>query len=269
MSWFGRLFGGDKPPPRLPGVESPIIVAMRAEAQPCVSLEPSAEPTGCFCGGAPDAALSQPWPQWQGDPLAFLAQIDLAAVTAAGGPDWLPADGVLLFFYGPDERWGFDPADRGAWVVMLGQPGTAPTMPPVYPLRHLQPVAAQSYPQPDRLRQQFEAEHDNSWENAWAFADPAEPAHKIGGYPDPVQGDEMELECQLASNGVDVGSPEGYASDAAKRLESGRADWRLLLQIDSDDAVMWGDVGKLYFWIREQDARAGDFSAAWLVLQCH
>ena len=141
-------------------------------------------------------------------------------------------------------------------------------MPPAYPLRHLQPVAAPSYPQPDRFWQRFEAEPDSSWDEAWAFADPAAPAHQMGGYPHPVQGDDMELECHLASNGIYVGSSEGYASDAAKQLESGRADWRLLLQIDSDDAVIWGDVGKLYFWIREQDARAGDFSAAWLVLQC-
>ena len=39
---------------------------------------------------------------------------------------------------------------------------------------------------------------------------------------------------------------------------------------DSDDdiEVMWGDMGILYFWVRESDARKRDFSAAWVVLQC-
>ena len=33
--------------------------------------------------------------------------------------------------------------------------------------------------------------------------------------------------------------------------------------------MMWGDVGTLHCWIREPDARAGDFSGVWLILQCH
>ena len=37
---------------------------------------------------------------------------------------------------------------------------------------------------------------------------------------------------------------------------------------DDDTGWMWGDVGTLYFWIREQDARAGDFSRVWMVFQC-
>ena len=32
---------------------------------------------------------------------------------------------------------------------------------------------------------------------------------------------------------------------------------------------MWGDGGMLYFWIREEDARAGRFDRAWAVLQCY
>ena len=53
-------------------------------------------------------------------------------------------------------------------------------------------------------------------------------------------------------------------------MRQGAADWRLLLQLDSDDGVdfMWGDAGVLYFWIREADARAMRFDRVWLVLQC-
>ena len=31
---------------------------------------------------------------------------------------------------------------------------------------------------------------------------------------------------------------------------------------------MWGDLGRLYYWIREQDLRRQAFDASWLVLQC-
>jgi uncharacterized protein YwqG len=81
----------------------------------------------------------------------------------------------------------------------------------------------------------------------------------------------MELECQLASNGVYCGEPAAYRDPETARLREGAEDWRLLLQFDSDDdlEVMWGDGGVLYFWIREQDARAGRFDNAWVVLQCH
>jgi hypothetical protein len=30
----------------------------------------------------------------------------------------------------------------------------------------------------------------------------------------------------------------------------------------------WGDVGRIYYWIREQDLRSRAFDAAWLILQC-
>jgi uncharacterized protein YwqG len=32
---------------------------------------------------------------------------------------------------------------------------------------------------------------------------------------------------------------------------------------------MWGDGGRLYFWIREQDLAVNNFDKTWLVLQCY
>jgi uncharacterized protein YwqG len=31
---------------------------------------------------------------------------------------------------------------------------------------------------------------------------------------------------------------------------------------------MFGDVGKIYYWIREDDLEKHDFDRVWLVLQC-
>jgi len=98
----------------------------------------------------------------------------------------------------------------------------------------------------------------------------AKPQHQVGGFPSPVQGDDMELECQLVSHGLYCGDNSGYQGARATALEPGASEWRLLLQIDSDEdlGAMWGDLGKLYFWVRESEARRSDFSNVWLVLQC-
>jgi hypothetical protein len=81
--------------------------------------------------------------------------------------------------------------------------------------------------------------------------------HRLLGWPDIVQNAEMELECQRASAGIDWDW-------------SATAEWRLLLQLASDDdaGMMWGDLGLLYFWIRERDLAARDFSRVWMIMQC-
>lgn len=75
----------------------------------------------------------------------------------------------------------------------------------------------------------------------------------------------MRLECQLVSNGIYCGDPSGYQDPRRASLESGAADWQLLIQIDSDaDRLgwMWGDMGRLYFWNRRQDLAAANFEGA-------
>jgi len=96
-----------------------------------------------------------------------------------------------------------------------------------------------------------------------------EIVHRLLGHPDPIQGD-MQLECQLASNGIYVGDPAGYTDPRAAALRPRATEWRLLFQVDSEDAadMMWGDVGRLYYWIRDADLRASNFDNCWMILQC-
>ncbi len=93
--------------------------------------------------------------------------------------------------------------------------------------------------------------------------------HRIDGYPDAIQGD-MYLECQLVTNGLYCGDSTGYEDPRLGELEAGATDWRLLLQIDSEDDLgfMWGDSGRVYFWIREEDCKNKQFEKVWVVLQC-
>jgi uncharacterized protein YwqG len=94
--------------------------------------------------------------------------------------------------------------------------------------------------------------------------------HHLLGHPQLIQ-DDMRGECELVAHGVDP-SPTGYASGLAKQLLAGAAaKWELLLQVDSDEeglGWMWGDMGRLYFWIRRSDLAARAFDKTWLVLQC-
>lgn len=79
----------------------------------------------------------------------------------------------------------------------------------------------------------------------------------------------MTLECELGSRGLDTVNPFNESLDPT--LLRAAKGWRLLLQIDSDPelGIMWGDAGMLYVFVREADARAGDFSRTWLIFQTH
>jgi uncharacterized protein YwqG len=79
----------------------------------------------------------------------------------------------------------------------------------------------------------------------------------------------MQLECQLASHGINYGN--GYSESIAKDLEAGSSDWLLLLQLDTDEdlEMMWGDMGMLYFWIRESSLQSKRFDETWTILQCY
>ena len=96
------------------------------------------------------------------------------------------------------------------------------------------------------------------------------PQHQVAGYPAPVQNDDMERDCQLVTNGLYLGTETAYGTEAARKLDSAPNDWTLLLQVDTDDSlgIMWGDAGKLYFWVEKKAARVGDFSNVWTILQC-
>jgi uncharacterized protein YwqG len=258
-----------------------VIATLRPLAMRAVVLEQADRPTVCRLGGTPRLPASTAWPDRKGRPLSFIAELDLTALRVVGGPDWLPASGLLhLFFDAEEEPWGFDPADHDGWKVLMtdGVAAGARAHPPgLSSDRIFAPVLlagrpALTYPTTERVTLSPEVGGAFDFETVHAFMD-AElgdgPRHQVGGYPGPIQGDGMELEAQLASNGIYMGGPDSYTDARIAALEPGTADWRLLLQVDSDDTagIMWGDTGTLYVWVREQDARAGDFSRVWMIVQ--
>jgi uncharacterized protein YwqG len=258
-----------------------VVDRMKALALPCAQLIHAAAPGVTRLGGIPDMPASLEWPRWKDRPLAFLAQIDLGTIAAAGAPDWLPAQGMLFFFYDSEQStWGFDPTDRDSWAVLYAPAGRADRaaiepddLDPEarFPEVVLDAARGLSLPDPGRFGIEWSDLAEPDWEAVDALRNGLGPAYQIGGYARAVQNDDMERKAQLASNGLYLGNADAYESDRARAIDAGKDDWRLLLQLDSDDEadMMWGDAGMLYFWIREQDARARDFSNVWMILQCY
>lgn len=253
-----------------------ILPDVQPHSISALMLRKSSGASKSYLGGDPYLPPGVDWPSKDGHKLTFLASLDLGEVAVAGPVSWLPTSGKLLFFYDADNQpWGFDPADRGGWSVLhvneIGSDESARRSKLPQFFAELEKV--ESLPDWQRFDdlgiKLDDSEVDTYIDGCFEWLG-AEAEHQIGGYPRPVQGDDMELECQFASHGLYCGDGSAYQSDEGKRLAPGAKDWRLLLQFCSDDDldVMWGDVGDLYFWVKEQDSKKADFSNVWLVLQC-
>jgi uncharacterized protein YwqG len=234
-------------------------------------------------GGQPDLPPGVKWPLYRERPLSFLAQINLSDVQPFRAARQLPARGLLSFFYDAIEQpWGFDPADVGRWSVLyfpddpegfvriewpddLDDEGRfdacaisfeedALTLPPL------------QHPGMDRL----ELTDDERLAYLAAFGSLEETTlHRMLGHPDTIQ-NEMQTECALVTNGVYLGDVISHDDPNIQLLAQGYRDWLLLLQLDSEDdaRMMWGDVGRLYFWMRADALAERRFEDVWVILQC-
>jgi uncharacterized protein YwqG len=247
-------------------------------------------------GGMPDIPAGFEWPRWRptkqrddkfGEPwhpmspapLGFIAQIDLQEVPRI--EDALPSSGWLYFFYDRYcEAWGFDPVDRGCCRILYSNcerslleraepPFDSDPKHVAYPCR-LKTWAELTLPDDLPNVEYGTPTYDGYRETIDMLNKAGASAHRLLGHPQVIQ-NPMELECQLASNGVYCGTSEGYQSARAKMLADGASEWRLLLQIDTDEdgpGWMWGDVGRIYFWIKRKDLASLRFQDVWLIFQC-
>ena len=285
------------------GIDGRLAAQLAQLVRPSVTLtaEPTASedslPIGSSkLGGRPDLPVGLPWPTrppyaWevpqQHRPLALLAQIALSDIAAVGGTDLeLPNCGLLSFFYDADDQpWGIRPEDRAGFNLMWSGDRALQRREPPETLRErfnavrLSAQARECVPSTDTfavseiLDGSVDAGFNGDKLSNFLYEDKGKEysnkGHALGGWPTVIQG-QMETECQLVTNGIFSGGPEGRAGERAARLRPGAADWRLILQLDSDDDAgwMWGDVGRLYVWMREEDVRARRFDRCWTMLQC-
>lgn len=268
---------------------SGLATAIADSASECIAVKSlpvgseSKIPVGASkIGGKPDLPSKFEWPTARDFPLIFLAQIALSDVPQLEETPPLPQSGLLSFFFDAEEQpWGFDPKDSGSWKVVYTP--------------NVDDLSRREFPDDFFPESEFKACRLSlsrslslpSWERAAAHAldlneeemnayeevalQLRSSGHQLLGLPSVVQGDHMELQCQLTSHGLYCGDSTGYDDPRAKALSPGAAEWRLLMQFESDDDVgmMWGDGGCLYFWIREQDLALQNFDNVWVVLQCY
>ncbi len=267
------------------GLERLLLPSIRLHAR---RVEPDELPLGASrLGGQPDLPPSLPWPRREGVQLAFLAQIRLSDFGRLPEMSEFPFGGWLYFFYDAQEQpWGFSPADRGCWRVLRYDgplDELTRTVPEDLPAECLFPPCSvrveleYNLPAEEVVLGTLGVEFDEEESEAYAALQeqingPEDAVrHRMFGFADEIQGD-MRLECQLVSNGLYCGNASGYEDPRAAELEAGAMDWLLLLQLDTDEEGpnwMWGDCGRLYFWIREQDLAQGALDDVWVILQSY
>jgi len=211
-------------------------------------------------------------------PLSFIAQINLSETASFDKENLLPKTGLLYFFYSAEQEvWGFDHKDKNKFKVIYWNGDFTELKRTEFPsdlseyscfkpclVDIKSEVSLPSYGH--EVYDEFaDGEDDKFWEEVYNDGN----LNKLLGYSDNIQGD-MELECELVTNGLYCGDPSGYNDPRAKELEPNAKNWRLLLQIDSNEEneMMWGDCGRLYFWIKKDDLLNRKFEKSWFSLQC-
>ena len=227
--------------------------------------EADAARVGCSrIGGLPDLPSGVLWPcisaqpssgrtHLAGQPLSFLMQLNLAEVSTLDKKQILPPRGMLYFFFRP-----VDLEDESDVIFATGSLSLRPLAPPVdlpqpdmFQGFALAPRLEWTVPFPYTLGlcEELVVEHLRLWDTlegrvaeAQGFGPYYEPKHRLLGHPQLIQGPGLE---------------EGT---------------RLLLQVDSDcvffdkgyphTGMMWGDAGRIYYVIVDQELQSHRFEAA-------
>jgi Domain of unknown function (DUF1963) len=221
--------------------------------------------------------------------MAFLAQIALDEVLPHDEMQVLPQSGWLCFFHETADRFGSTLADAAGWATIHVEGGLSRLLRRKIPegvevYQHyvecgLEILRRETLPDPlsptgvaiaqqigasvetySALRASLAEEgptHRKEWQPAGL--------HRLLGWPDQVQEGDMGKDCHIVTNGLPYEVRGGRSPGELAAIESGGADWQLLLQLDSDDQVGFEfvDLGRVYFFIRRQDLAARKFDRVW------
>ena len=232
-------------------------------------------------GGLPDLPEDVEIPKWNGKSLSFICQLNMKEIAYLNGDSLLPNNGFLYFFYDQDQgTWGFDVKDKGSFKVIY-YPGNKESLKRIIKPNDLEMIFTSCIIKPSIMKnippsdskyidslnlsreendRYFELEMDINEEGT---------IHKLFGYPNQIQGD-MQYECPLVTNGLYLGDATGYNDSKVSEYLKEYDNWMLLLQVDSDPntEMMWGDVGRIYYWIKKDELLNKNFDGVWMILQC-
>lgn len=256
---------------------APIRDKLDAIRVPAFGLFPSPSVTPNRLGGMPLVPDGFVWPRKNGSPHSFLAQLDLATL----GDERLPKEGTLCFFCNFDHGCGgYEPQNRGDAVVLYFRDSQGPfrlSEPPsdlsktvIFKQNFVVPKLILVFPSHEAVVGRLGMTEEQS-EAYWEMLDTefgSHPMHQVLGAPHPVQSDDMEEQCQLVSNGINLGSGNPKQDAPYEELMRDHRQWRLLLQLDSSNETGFylGD-GMLYFWIKEDDLANCKFDDVWVIFQ--
>jgi uncharacterized protein YwqG len=269
-------------------------------ARPAVRLVHGDRQSSTHLGGSAHLGPEQEWPSLDGRALSLLAVLALAHLSEFMLDVDLPTQGYLSFFYDADEQsvWGFEPDDHRAWRVLYADSDSAVDVAPpddalAFPLLWLaakqdltipgweEPAVTSLFPSHApprtgllgrRADKKDQARRDSFFavQDAWRTGrHPDHVGHQIGGWP-VLQQNSIWRECDLVSRGYPLGTSQQWRAAEEAGLTDTQGDWRLLLQVDSDDDAgwMWGDVGALYYTVRQSEPAPSKFDKGWMILQC-
>lgn len=255
-----------------------------------------AEPLKTKIGGKPDLPPDFEWYYYEGEdfngvtenrPLSFIAQINCAEIKPYDKDDLLPDTGMLYFFYELGTMtWGYSPEDKGSARVfyydgdlsLLKQTDFPETLDKDYIIPEKTPefVSISDVPDYSEVYEFYDADFQDDDYDIYQelreseFSD--EIRIKLLGYADLIQ-NTIQCECEYVSRGYDYGNGVPDTSEEEKAdIEKKAEDWILLFQLDTietdDYELMFGDCGRIYFYIRKKDLAERNFDNVQLILQC-
>lgn len=269
--------------------------------------EEALAPNASKFGGNPYLPADFEWPYYEGDtiedegeyvnrPLTFLLQVNLADVAQFDTEQLLPRTGMLYFFYEyASMKWGIEPDDNGCAKVyyydcpveqlketplpddyfdtVMDEGDELPELAVVFTKRDSVPdiYEVEDY---QGLECDFD-EYEEAREKALGRSREGEDCYdssQMLGYAEIVQSS-MLLDCEEMTTCVKKGVKKLKLSKAERKEMFERSkEWTLLLQLScvsdrGDFYLDWVDGGQLYFYIRKEDLKAGNFNNIWLILQ--
>lgn len=249
-------------------------------------------------GGKPDVPAGFVWPYFETDtfddkhiksrPLAFIAQFNLSEISVYDAEGLLPRSGTLAFFYElGSQRWGFDPKDGGCARVYWFHEweDLSPAEFPEdlredfrLPALNITAKVEKSYPG----NEDYYLNRTDYRQTIYDFTAAEERlgikypenCSKLLGWADVIQGN-MTSECELTARGYtsdEVWNGGKFPKEELAKIEENANEWTLLFQLDTVEhegfELMFGDGGRIYFYIRKDDLKAKRFDRVWLILQC-
>ena len=221
-----------------------------------------------------------------GNLLPLLLQINLSNLSEGKIMPALPQQGMLYFFLDPTA--GFPPSpETGSWQVVYTDPATnlradgqLPAAAEHWPRQLIDLHANPSLPSPlsplmANLAGKISRADLDRYLNLHKRYYPQFDHHLLG-YPAYVEPASLAQQCKILAQGLETRQANGAEQVQTKSpsTDKGRnqqQDWRLLAQIDWNPpcSMWWGNYGRLFFMITDQDLAALRFDRVLLLWQHH